>query len=591
MPQKRIDFFTKLRQMQITFRSPLRYLKKMLVMHTFSVGQRHSMLNQIATNSFELIVIGGGITGAGIALDAASRGISTLLVEKNDFASGTSSRSTKLIHGGLRYLKQMEVGLVMETGREREVLHRNAPHLVIPEKILLPLTTNGTYGPWTTSVGLWIYDKLAGVKEAEQRIMLDKEQTAQQEPLLRTDILEGGGLYVEYRTDDARLTIEVLKQAVAHGALCLNYIKAEGFTYGENGKINGVELVDQLNGRRLVARTEVVVNAAGPWVDEIRAKDYTKPNTTKRLHLTKGVHIVVPYYRMPLRQAVYFDVPDGRMMFAIPRGNVVYIGTTDTSYYDSPDTPQVTQEDVDYILSSVNFMFPSVQLTPKDIISSWAGLRPLIHEEGKSPSELSRKDEIFVSEGGLISIAGGKLTGYRKMAARVCDRVAKWLYANGGKITLPCTTEKISLCNNAFPSREAVEQYVAHIAHQIAPCGLDKFYAQFLVFNFGAASEKIVTTFESLLPQWEQPTIAMAIAELDYCYRHEMVVTLSDFLIRRTGRLYFHRCTVEPLIEPLAKQLGQWQGRSSSTVQKWIADFLKAYHMAVEFMPSSVMVA
>ncbi|MCS7019964.1 MAG: glycerol-3-phosphate dehydrogenase/oxidase [Cytophagales bacterium] len=563
-------------------------------MHTFSVAQRAEWLHLIAEQTFELIIIGGGITGAGIALDAAARGIKTLLVEKGDFAGGTSSRSTKLIHGGLRYLKQMEVGLVMETGREREVLHRNAPHLVVPEKMLLPLVKNGTYGTLATSFGLWVYDKLAGVKEDEQRIMLDKAQTEQQEPLLRTDILEGGGLYIEYRTDDARLTIEVIKQAVARGAICLNYLQADGFTYNKQGKINGVVLNDRLGNQSLTVHADVVVNAAGPWVDEVRAKDLTKPNTNKHLHLTKGVHIVVPYYRIPLRQSVYFDVPDGRMMFAIPRGHVVYLGTTDTSYYDSPDTPRATQEDVDYILSSVNNMFPTVQLSVKDVLSSWAGLRPLIHEEGKSPSELSRKDEIFVSEGGLISIAGGKLTGYRKMAARVCDRVAKWLHVHRGKQTLPAATDQISLCNNAFSGREAVENYTAQVATRLAQDGLEKSYAQFLVFNFGAATETILATFDRIKLQHPNVQVAMALAELDYCYRHEMVATLSDFLIRRTGRLYFHRRTVEPLVRPLALQLAAWQNLPTTVAEMWEADFLKTYQAAVEFLPAethAVMVA
>ncbi|WP_448520324.1 glycerol-3-phosphate dehydrogenase/oxidase [Rhodoflexus sp.] len=563
-------------------------------MHTFSVAQRAHLLQLISEQHFELLIIGGGITGAGIALDAAARGIKTLLVEKGDFAGGTSSRSTKLIHGGLRYLKQMEVGLVMETGREREVLHRNAPHLVVPEKMLLPLIKNGTYGPIATSFGLWVYDKLAGVKDDEQRIMLDKEQTQRQEPLLRADILEGGGLYIEYRTDDARLTIETLKQAVAHGAICLNYLQANGFTYNEQGKINGVVLSDRLGGRTLTARADVVVNAAGPWVDEVRAKDTTKPNTNKHLHLTKGVHLVVPYYRIPLRQSVYFDVPDGRMMFAIPRGHVVYLGTTDTSYYDSPEQPHATREDMNYILSSVNSMFPTVQLTVKDVISSWAGLRPLIHEAGKSPSELSRKDEIFVSEGGLISIAGGKLTGYRKMAARVCDRVAKWLQTYREKNTRPCATENISLCNSAFVNQEQVISYTAQIAARIAADGFDKSYAQFLVFNFGTATDNILATFDGIKSQHNDMQIAMALAELAYCYQNEMVVTVSDFLIRRTGRLYFHRRTVEPLIRPLAMQLATWQNLPVAVAESWETDFMKTYRAAVEFLPAeadSAMVA
>ncbi|MDX1667761.1 MAG: glycerol-3-phosphate dehydrogenase/oxidase, partial [Saprospiraceae bacterium] len=385
-------------------------------MNLLSSVQRQQTIELLQSQKFDLLIIGGGITGAGIALDAASRGMTVALVEKRDFASGTSSKSTKLIHGGLRYLKQFEVGLVREVGRERATVHKLAPHLVVPEKMLLPLVKGGNYGRFGTSVGLWVYDLLAGVKGDDRRKMLGKSETQKKEPLLRRDILQGSGYYAEYRTDDARLTIENIKTAVAKGAICLNYLRAEDFTY-DGELINGVRCRDLAKDRELTIRADHIISAAGPWVDHLRRKDHSLKG--KRLFLSKGVHIVVPHERFPVRQSVYFDNTDGRMIFAIPRQRATYIGTTDTPYDGDPDHIPITSADVDYLVKAVNYMFPDVHLREADVESSWAGLRPLIHEEGKSASEMSRKDEIFESKSGLISIAGGKLTGYRKMAERV----------------------------------------------------------------------------------------------------------------------------------------------------------------------------
>ena len=344
------------------------------------------------------------------------------LIEKNDFASGTSSKSTKLIHGGLRYLKQFDFWLVKEVGTERAIVHKIAPHLVIPEKMILPLIDGGTYGSWLTSIGLKIYDVLASVEGDDKRKMLDKEEALEKEPLLPSTILRGAGYYAEYRTDDARLTIEVLKTASQYNAQVLNYTKASEFIY-KNKRIVGAKVTDGFTNESYSIKAKYVVNATGPWVDELRQVNNLK--TGKRLHLTKGVHLVVAHEKLPVKQSVYFDVPDGRMMFAIPRGKVTYFGTTDTNFQKDKNTVETSIVDVSYLIEAVNNMFPEINLTIADIQSSWAGLRPLIHEEGKSASELSRKDEIFVSDTKLISIAGGKLTGYRKMAERIVDLVAK----------------------------------------------------------------------------------------------------------------------------------------------------------------------
>jgi glycerol-3-phosphate dehydrogenase len=298
-------------------------------MNSLSAKNRPQLIEALQNETFDLIVIGGGITGAGVALDAASRGLKTALVEKDDFGAGTSSKSTKLIHGGLRYLKQLEINLVKEVGRERAIVHRLAPHLVVPEKMLLPLVKGGTYGPMATRAGLWVYDVLAGVSGNDKRQMLNRDETLNKEPLLSPKGLLGGGYYAEYRTDDARLTIENIKAAANYGALCINYMKADDFIYRDD-KITGLNCTNQLNGHKIQISGSQVISAAGPWVDTLRKKDQSLSG--KHLFLSKGVHIVVPHEKLPLQQSIYFDNDDGRMIFAIPRHRVTYIGTTDTPY-------------------------------------------------------------------------------------------------------------------------------------------------------------------------------------------------------------------------------------------------------------------
>ncbi len=497
-------------------------------MNVFARPSNLSLLKQV---TFDVLIIGGGITGAGIALDAASRGLKTALIEKNDFAYGTSSRSTKLIHGGLRYLKQFEFGLVKEVGSERAVVHRLAPHLVVAEKMLLPLKEGRGVGTLLTSFGLKLYDWLAGVNEADQRKMLNRQQTLHYEPLLRPEDIRGGALYTEYRTDDARLTLEIMKTAAAHGACVINYMRAENFIY-DHGIVCGVNAIDVLTGQKVIIRASTVVNATGPWIDELRALDNSE--NSKQLRLTKGVHIVVDRKKFPIRQAIYFDVRDGRMIFAIPRGRTTYIGTTDTDYYDSIDNVKVSIADAKYLIEAVNDSFRDVNLQLSDIESSWAGLRPLIHEEGKSASELSRKDEIFKSPSGLISIAGGKLTGYRKMAERVVDMVIRRSFQT--RDFKPCHTDKISLCQNAFAHAGDVAVYKEALISRLRPLGLWQF-ADYLTENYGKQADVILLELEKFTNT--DRNIALALAELRFTLENEMVQKPLDFFVRRTGMLYF----------------------------------------------------
>jgi len=502
-------------------------------MGNFSITERPATIHKLISEEYDLLVIGGGITGAGIALDSASRGLKTALIEKNDFAFGTSSRSTKLIHGGLRYLKQLEFGLVKEVGSERAIVHKLAPHLVIPEKMLLPLSEKKGLGYWLTSIGLKIYDWLAGVRPEDQRRMLTKHQTLRYEPQLKKDDIKGGAIYAEYRTDDARLTIEIMKAASSQGADVLSYCKAVDFIY-RDGSIAGVKATDELLYHTYEIRSKVVVNAGGPWVDELRHLNKSKEG--KYLHLTKGVHIVVPHTRLPVKQAIYFNVDDGRMIFAIPRGRITYIGTTDTSYDGDKDQVFTTRKDAEYLVNAVNANFPSVSLVLSDIESSWAGLRPLIHEEGKSASELSRKDEIFISQSGLISIAGGKLTGYRKMAERVVNLVVKKHFEQTR--LSDCKTQQLKLTGNPFNNIKEVRTFTASLAQKLKNYNFAAYTPQYLVENYGQQVVLILDLWEDRNPN-EDPELSLLKAELFFCIQYEMVCTLQDFFVRRTGLINF----------------------------------------------------
>lgn len=542
-------------------------------MSNFSYFNREKITTELQTTTFDLLIIGGGITGAGIALDAASRGMKVALIEKNDFASGTSSKSTKLIHGGLRYLKQFDFWLVKEVGTERAIVHDLAPHLVVPEKMILPLIDGGTYGSWLTSIGLKVYDILASVEGEDKRRMLDKEEALAKEPLLPESILNGAGYYAEYRTDDARLTLEVLKTALNYDAKIINYTEASEFIYEEN-RVVGATVKDTLSNASFNIKAKYVVNATGPWVDNLRQKNHSK--TGKRLHLTKGVHLVVPFEKLPVKQSVYFDVPDGRMMFAIPRGKVTYFGTTDTNYQQDKDKVDTSLVDAMYLISAVNNMFPNISITLEDVQSSWAGLRPLIHEEGKSASELSRKDEIFVSDTELISIAGGKLTGYRKMAERIVDLVAKKYERRFDKEFEEIKTKEIALSGGTFDNYQEVQSYTDAIQNRIAEVDFDRKDAEYLVHNYGKQTDIILQKFDDLMHDNMQEK--MIKAEVWFTINYEMTCTPTDFFMRRTGRLFFDPSSVllfkEYVINEF-KSYFSWDEKTTEKHEKELEENLK----------------
>ncbi len=528
-------------------------------MTVFSSYDRNLTFNHFKEEKLDLLVIGGGITGAGISLDAVTRGLKTGLVEMQDFAAGTSSRSTKLVHGGLRYLKQFEVKMVAEVGKERAIVYENGPHVTTPEWMMLPFHKGGTFGPLTTNLGLRVYDFLAGVKKGERRQMFKPEEAMEREPLIKRDELRGAGFYVEYKTDDARLTIEVLKKAVQKGVHAVNYTKVVDFIYNDANKISGVVMEDTITGEQHKVYAKKIINAGGPWVDELREIDGSKKG--KALHLTKGVHLVFRKEIFPLQQAIYFDTPDKRMVFAIPRDNVTYVGTTDTTYKGDIANPKMTEADRDYIIDAINYMFPTLDIKAEHVDSSWAGLRPLIAEaDNENPSEISRKDEIFVSDSGLISMAGGKLTGYRKMAEHAVDKVTKQLKEEEGVLYSESETEHLALSGGEVGGSKGFKDFKNRKVSEGTAQGLDEQTALMLVERYGSNFDKILELYVTNQEKAKTEDIdPIVFAELVYALEYELAYKPVDFFVRRTGALFFEigwvKAHKDNVIRYMAKEL------------------------------------
>lgn len=533
--------------------------------------EREQIVNTLNFYEFDVLVIGGGITGAGIALDAVTRGMSVALIDMQDFAAGTSSRSTKLVHGGLRYLKQLEVKMVADVGREREIVFENAVHVTEPIWMLLPFHKKGTFGPLTTSAGLKMYDFLAGVKKDERRLMLTDKETLEKEPLLKSKDLLGGGYYVEYQTDDARLTIEVLKKAMEKGAVCLNYAKARSFIYDDLNQVMGAEVVDTVSNKRISIHAKKVVNATGPWVDGVRALDAIENN--KKLKLTKGVHIVIDQSVFPLKQAVYFDAPDKRMIFAIPRDGKTYVGTTDTFFEGDIHHPIATPEDVDYLIEAIHSMFPLVHVTRNQVESTWAGVRPLIYEDGKDPSEISRKDEIWQSDAGLFTIAGGKLTGYRKMAETIVDKISKQL---GDERYGPCVTKHLTLSGGDIGGSQQWESFLNQKEQIALAYGLSPLEGRKLAKMYGTNVDKVFQ-YAQILSNTSSSLPLGLLAQVYYAVHEEMAYSPVDFLVRRTSMLYFdvqHYKQYKDEVVSVMKQLLHYSDVQTSLFNKQLDTLL-----------------
>lgn len=495
-------------------------------------ARRDAALAALGREQFDLLVIGGGINGVAVARDAAMRGVRTALVERGDFASGTSSRSSKLIHGGLRYLEQGSIRLVRESVRERERLRRLAPHLVRPQPFVFPVYRDGPIGRWKLDAGLWAYDLLAGLWTVRRHTMLGRRAVERAEPALRREGLHGAGLYWDCWTDDARLVVETALAAVAEGAVVTTYAQVTAFEK-DAGRVTGARIVDRIGGGEALVRARVVVNATGPWAGAVAALDAPGP---PRLRLTKGVHVLVPAARVGNRAAIVLHaVADGRVMFAIPWGAQTFVGTTDTDHAGGPDAPPtVERTDVDYLLDTVNHYFPAAQLGPDDVVGAFAGLRPLIAPEGGAavdPSDVSREEEVYISRAGLISLAGGKLTTHRLIAAEVVDRVVRALERAGdrrqfgpertGDVPLPGGGEPPEALAAAAAARDGRvgREAIAHLADR---------YGRRLeaVLALVAADPRLGDPLVPSLPDLRAEVVAAA--------EGEWALTLEDVLRRRT---------------------------------------------------------
>ncbi|MUV37087.1 Glycerol-3-phosphate dehydrogenase [Lentibacillus sp. JNUCC-1] len=503
----------------------------------FSSYKRNTIIEAIKQENLDILVVGGGITGAGIALDATTRGLNVAVIEMQDFAAGTSSKSTKLVHGGLRYLQQFEIKLVAEVGKERAIVYENGPHVTKPEWMMLPFHKGGNFGPLSTSVGLKVYDFLAGVKKGERRQMLNPKEAINKEPLINQNDLKGAGYYVEYKTDDARLTIEVLKKAIEQGAHAVNYMKAVNLLYDESGKVCGIKTHDEISGELHEIHAKKIVSATGPWLDELREIDHSKKGKT--LHLTKGVHLVFSQKDFPLKQAIYFDSPDGRMIFAIPRQKKVYVGTTDTYYKADVIDPKTTVEDRDYVINTINSMFPSLRINKDHVESSWAGVRALFSDgNDEKPGEISRKDEIFISESGLISMAGGKLTGYRKMAEEAVNTVLKELKHEDLLYDAPSQTRHLPISGGDVGGSEGFKIFKQEKLKEGMDLGLSKDTVTRLIDLYGSNISILFNIYQESIEN-EADIDPLVLAELKYGLNYELVYKPVDFFVRRTSALFF----------------------------------------------------
>jgi glycerol-3-phosphate dehydrogenase len=551
----------------------------------FSLRTRAKNLEALARDPFDLLVIGGGITGAGIVRDAALRGLRVALVERRDFAVGTSSRSSKLIHGGLRYLQQGDVGLVMEAANERRVLRRLAPHLARPIQMLVPVHSRAGYAK--ISAGLWTFDRMARVLKDERNEMLSRDETLALEPLLRPDTLYGAGTYYEYLTDDARLVIENIKSAAALGAVMANYAEVTELV-AEHGRLTGVVVRDATTGDALAVRATVVVNAAGPWVDAVRLLqgDGERP----RLHLTKGIHLILPRERLDVSRIVVMTTPDRRSVFAVPRGDVVYLGTTDTDYEGRFDDPWITLDDARYLLDAANATFAVDRLDLDDVVGAYAGLRPLLQQEGKKPSEISRKDEIMIGPTGLISIAGGKLTTYRKMAERVVEMVVQRLAESGARLPQPRgQSDRQMLCGGGTGDDPAA--FATRLKQRWPQVGAD--IIDRLVTVYGSNGERLVEAMAGDPRLAERCAAGQAVtrAEVAYAVRDEMAVTLEDFLERRARLFLWDRHNGLTVAAEAARLMGSMLGWDDTRVDTEIAAYQTHVREVKTFTPDLDVVA
>ncbi len=510
------------------------------------------------------MIVGGGITGAGIARDAAMRGLRTVLVEQGDLGSGTSSHSSRLIHGGLRYLEQGRLRLVLEANRERRALLRLAPHLVRPLSFVFPLHHGDRIPRWRLAAGMWLYDVLALFRNVAPHRMLSKRALLAAEPMIRERGLVGGARYFDAQCDDARLVLATARSAALHGAQIATYTAVEALELTD-GRVTGARVVDVLSGERAIVRAATVVNATGPWTDRVRALE--DPGCRPLLRPTKGVHLVVPRNRLGHHEAIAFLSPiDGRVMFALPWGDDSYVGTTDTDAAEPPETVAATPDDVVYLLRSINALFPNARLGVEDVRVTWAGLRPLLRGDPAAPSGLSREHAIVEGRAGMITIAGGKLTTYRVMAQDAVNRVLQQLEERSYRVeTRPAPTDQEPL-----PGGETAELGPFH--RSALELGLNADTAEHLVRHYGTETASVVNLASARreLQRRLHPRHAAIEAEVVHTARREMAQRVDDVLVRRL-HLYYEtpdrgEAAARRTAELLGRELG-WKGTRVSEEQ------------------------
>jgi len=525
---------------------------------------------------FDVAVIGGGITGAGIARDAAMRGLRTVLVEKGDIASGTSSASSKLVHGGLRYLEQGSLGLVFESVTERHRLRLLAPHLVRPLPFVFPVYEKKPKPLWMVRIGLWMYDAMALFRAYRLHRGFNAKRTINHlEPALLQDGLDGSVLYYDCLTDDARLSLETARAAHEAGAWILSYTEVVKLVI-DRSQVAGVEVVDRISGTTRTIQARAVVNATGPWSDRTVGLRGDRP---RLLRPTKGIHVVVARERLPVRHAVVIsNAGDQRVVFAVPWGNRVMIGTTDTDYEGDFDEVHAERDEVEYLLDLTNRYFPTSQLEPSDVLGTFAGLRPLVGGESAGPSEVSREHIIRVEDDGLISVAGGKLTTYRLMAAEVLKVVAKRLRTQGvhvggchtGSVRLPGGhgiayrgEELITLGPDGAEAERAVEER------------LGKDVAEHLQESYGGRWTDVAARAakDSKLGERILGDLPYIWAEVDYAVEEEMAITLRDFMRRRT-QLEIRACReAMAMADAVGARMGQLLNWTEAELREQVQSF------------------
>ncbi len=531
---------------------------------------RASSLRRLAAEEFDVLVVGGGITGVGVALDAASRGLTTALVERDDFASGTSSKSSKLVHGGLRYLQQNEFRLVAENLRERQRLLDNAPHLVTPLPFLIPLFGRDGLVNRTVArayrTALWLSDLSGGVRIGHRHRKVTREEALAHLPTLRTDRLVAGFLYWDARTDEARLTVAVARTAVLdHGAVMANHVTVTGFTTGTDGRVTGATVAPD-GAPPFAVRARTVVNATGVWADHVRALD--EGHDPASIVPAKGIHVTVPADRVRCDVAAVVPVPsDHRSIFVVPWGDQVYLGTTDTAWSGSVDDPDALPDDVDYLLDAANAVL-TAPISRADVTGVWAGLRPLLapsegHRQRRRTADLSRRHRVSVSPHGVVTVTGGKLTTYRKMAQDTVDTVL----GTAGLPRRPCVTKSLRLrgatgvaADGAGPDPDPAATTAAHLA---ARYGTET-----------PAVLQLATGRPDLLEPLV-PGLPYLGAEAVYAVRSEMATGLADILDRRTRAvLRDARATVRAsaaVAELVAPELGWSDERAAGEAARYAA--------------------